>query len=50
VIDEFAGAGGLLQLPQPGGHLARPRRLEAGDCVQDFEYQLDLLLAGLRRG
>ncbi|MEV6628410.1 hypothetical protein AB0M83_18030 [Amycolatopsis sp. NPDC051106] len=36
--DEFVGAGGLLQLPQPG------------DCVQDFEYQLDLLLAGLRRG
>lgn len=22
--------------------------LEAGDCVQDFEYQLDLLIGGLR--
>ncbi|WP_284740154.1 TetR/AcrR family transcriptional regulator [Amycolatopsis sp. RTGN1] len=33
----------------PSLHRVLPA-LEAGDCVQDFEYQLDLLIAGLRRG
>jgi AcrR family transcriptional regulator len=33
----------------PSLHRVLPA-LEAGDCVQDFEYQLELLLAGLRRG
>jgi TetR/AcrR family tetracycline transcriptional repressor len=31
----------------PSLHRVLPA-LEAGDCVQDFEYQLDLLIAGLR--
>nr|WP_255481942.1 TetR/AcrR family transcriptional regulator C-terminal domain-containing protein [Amycolatopsis sp. SID8362] len=32
----------------PSLHRALPA-LEAGDCVQDFEYQLDLLIGGLTR-
>jgi hypothetical protein len=31
----------------PSLHRVLPA-LEAGDCVQDFEYQLELLIGGLR--
>jgi hypothetical protein len=31
----------------PSLHRVLPA-LEAGDCVQDFEYQLGLLIGGLR--